>query len=189
MNRSNVLRCAAWILPLALLPLPGCSNNGLTLGRVHGTVKYKGQPVKHGTVFFMPDESKATVGPPAMGIITSDGSYVMSTDESGDGAIVGSHLVGITGLDPTPVSDEVLPEPETNPDAYLKLKAKTAAASTRPSRKGGDLYTDRGGRKFRYSVPKKFSNPAESGIFAKVDRGSNTLNLDIDEAGNVRINP
>jgi len=96
--------------------MPGCTNdNGLTLGRVHGTVTYKGQPVKHGTVFFMPDESKATVGPPAMGVITSDGSYVMSTDESGDGAIVGSHEVGITGLDPTPVSGEDMPEPESDP--------------------------------------------------------------------------
>ena len=78
--------------------LSGCgAGNGLNLARVSGKVMYKGQPVKNGTVFFMPDESKGTVGPPAVGSITSDGTYIMSTESAGDGVIVGQHKVGITG--------------------------------------------------------------------------------------------
>ena len=61
------------------------------------------QPIKNGTVFFMPDEAKGTIGPPAVGSITADGSYIMSTESAGDGVIVGSHKIGITGLEEKPV--------------------------------------------------------------------------------------
>src|SRR5262245_50390096 len=98
MNRSIHFRCAAVLLTATFTTLIGCApGNGLNLAKVSGKVIYKGQPVKNGTVFFMPDESKGTVGPPAVGSITADGSYVMSTESAGDGVIVGQHKVGITG--------------------------------------------------------------------------------------------
>ena len=88
----------------AALALPGCgSDNGLSLGRVHGKVIYKGEPVKYGTVSFVPDPSKGTKGPIAMGTIKDDGSYVLSTSDAGDGAVVGHHKISVVGLDPTPI--------------------------------------------------------------------------------------
>src|SRR5262249_42014233 len=152
-----------------VLPLSsGCGpGNGLSLGRVSGKVTYKGQPVKNGTVFFMPDESKGTVGPPALGSITSDGSYVMSTETSGDGVIVGSHKVGITGVEEAPVTAEAELDPEKSPGGYMKAKAKAAAQAARGATgKEDEFFTDKGGKKYRYIVPRKFSNPQESGIIA-----------------------
>jgi hypothetical protein len=178
------------LISAATFVVLGCSpGNGLNLAKVRGKVTYKGEPVKNGTVFFMPDESKGTVGPPAVGSITSDGSYIMSSSSSGDGVIVGSHKIGITGVEEKPVEGAAdAPTPESDPQAYMKAKAKGAAAarSGRAS-KEVDTFTDRGGKKWRYVIPKKLTNPQESGIFAKVDRGSNTMNFEIDESGNVQI--
>ncbi len=180
------------VLTACCAMLVGCGpGNGLNLARVSGKVIYKGQPVKNGTVFFMPDESKGTVGPPAVGSITSDGSYVLSTETAGDGVIIGSHKVGITGVEEVPASGDVqeAPDPEKDAADYMKAKAKAAQATRNVPKKGEeDLFTDKGGKKFRYVVPMKFSRPDESGIAVKVD-GAQTVNFDFDESGNVRVNP
>jgi hypothetical protein len=191
MKRLVVLRRLILLSAATFVVVFGCSpGNGLNLAKVSGKVTYKGEPVKNGTVFFMPDESKGTVGPPAVGSITSDGSYVMSTESAGDGVIVGSHKIGITGLEEKPVSSgPPAPTPESDPKSYMKAKAKDAAAvRSGVPKKEADTFTDKGGQKWRFVVPRKFTNPQESGIIAKVDR-SQTVNFDIDESGNVRINP
>jgi hypothetical protein len=77
------------------------------------------------------------------------------------------------------------PTPEKSPAGYMKAKAKAARGALE---KEEDLFTDKGGNKYRYTVPKKFSNPQESGIIAKVERGSNTLTFEIDESGKVTVN-
>jgi hypothetical protein len=189
MKRLVVPRCLVFLSALALVS--GCwGGNGLNLARVRGKVTYKGAPIKNGTVFFMPDESKGTVGPPAVGSITSDGSYIMSTESAGDGVIVGSHKVGITGLEEKPESiGSPAPTPESDPQGYMKAKAKDAAAlRSGVAKKQPDTFTDKGGQRWRFVVPKKFTNPQESGIIAKVEPGSNVMNFDIDESGKVVIN-
>ena len=188
MKRLVVLRRLA-LLSTATFVF-GCSpGNGLNLAKVRGKVTYKGEPVKNGTVFFMPDESKGTIGPPAVGSITSDGSYVMSTESAGDGVIVGSHKVGITGVEEKPISSgPAAPTPESDPQGYMKAKAKDAAAVRSGAvKKEEDTFTDKGGQKWRFVVPRKFTNPQESGIIAKVEPGSQTMNFDIDDSGNVTI--
>lgn len=191
MRRAASLVCVtSFTLGLTFL-CAGCSNNGLSLAKVYGKVTYKGQPIKNGTVFFMPDDSKGTIGPPAVGSITADGSFIMSTETAGDGVIIGSHKVGITGVEETPMSNEVAPTPESDPQGYMKAKAKGAAeARTRvAAKKEDETFTDRGGKKWRFVIPKKLSNPQESGVIAKVASGSNRMNFEIDENGQVRINP
>jgi hypothetical protein len=189
-NRSIRVRCHAVLLVAVLTTLSACGpGNGLNLAKVSGKVTYKGQPVKNGTVFFKPDEAKGTVGPPAVGSITSNGSYIMSTGSVGDGAIIGHHKVGITGVEPVADSIQVELDPEKDAGGYMKAKAKTAAQAAKGvTKKNEELFTDKGGKKFRYIVPMKLSNPEESGIVVKID-GSQTVNFDIDELGNVRINP
>src|SRR5262245_39958216 len=125
MNRPSSPGRVALGLAVALAPLlAGCSGNGLDLARVRGKGPYKGQPSRNGTVFFMPDETKGTVGPPAVGSITSDGSYIMSTETAGDGVIVGSHRVGITGVEEDPVAAGEVIDPEKDPAGFMKAKAK-----------------------------------------------------------------
>jgi hypothetical protein len=187
--------CAPGLLALALA---GCGpGHGLTLGRVQGKVSYKGEPVRYGTVFFVPDVSKGTDGPSAMGIIKEDGTYTLSTDSGGDGALVGHHKVGVVGLDPTPIdnaSEKPLPNPEEAPGEFMLAKGKALQQARRAPRKAaaaataqGDTFTDRGGRTYRYVIPKKLGNYQESGLEVDVARGSNSIDFDITEDGTARI--
>jgi hypothetical protein len=187
------LWCAPGLLAAALA---GCGpGHGMTLGRVQGKVTFKGEPLKYGTVSFVPDASKGNDGPIATGNIKSDGTYILSTDEGGDGALVGHHRISIVGLDPAPVNpnDQPMPTPEGSPLEFLKSRGKGGGQQPRARSKAAatpeDTFTDRGGRVYRYVVPKKLGVAEESGLEVDVARGSNTINFDIDESGKVRINP
>jgi len=168
------------LLLVSLIVPTGCSNNGLTLGTVHGKITYKGKPVPAGEVFFMPDESKGTTGPPALGTIGSDGNYVMSTEESGDGAIVGIHQVGIVGRDPKPLNEDKVITDSSSADDIMKAKGSMG----RPlPKKQGPTVRDRSGAVYRLLTPEPLQSPQTSGLSIKVERGSNTKNITIREDG------
>jgi hypothetical protein len=96
MSRRNALALLAGVG--LLFWLAGCSRdpNMPKLGRVHGKVTYKGKPVESGTVTFNPVPGKGgETGQNATGQIESDGTYVMTTFSTGDGAIVGQHVVAV----------------------------------------------------------------------------------------------
>jgi len=81
-----------------LFSFAGCSRdpNMPKLGTVHGKVNYKGKPVESGTVTFNPIPGKGgETGQNATGQIEADGSYVMTTFSTGDGAILGQHIVAV----------------------------------------------------------------------------------------------
>jgi hypothetical protein len=66
------------------------------LGKVTGKVTYKGEPLKGGSVTFTPDAAKGgATGQNALGQIESDGSYELTTFNTGDGAILGQHVVTV----------------------------------------------------------------------------------------------
>ena len=146
--------CAPGLLAAALaLTSSGCgAGNGLTLGRVQGKITYKGEPVKYGTVSFVPDATKGSDGPMAMGNIKEDGTYILSTSDAGDGAVVGHHKISVIGLDPVPVNpdDKPLPTPDEAPLEYMKTKGKALRAAPvrlekRPRRRGTRSPTAGGG--------------------------------------------
>jgi|GEM_PF-679659 len=176
---------------MVALGLAACgSSNGLTLGRVQGTVTYKGEPIRRGTVIFMPDESKGQQGPAAMGVIGNDGSYLMTTEQTGDGAVVGLHKVGIMALGETPISDpdDAATKEVDEAKAFFANKAALASPKTRAAtRKTGPTYRDRSGRVFPILIPENLTKPTESGIAVKVERGANKVNIAIQENGTVRI--
>jgi hypothetical protein len=69
--------------------LAGCS--GPRVASVSGTVKYNNELVKGGTVTFSPEGTNP--GPPATGTVNASGEYVLQTQGSGSGAVVGKHRV------------------------------------------------------------------------------------------------
>src|SRR5207248_5269594 len=73
-------------------------DHGMSLGRVSGTVTSRGEPVRFGTVMFMPDATKGTDGPPAMGTLQPTGEVSLSTDSAGYGAYVGFQGGGRVGM-------------------------------------------------------------------------------------------
>jgi hypothetical protein len=164
-------------------------GNGLNLAPVQGKVTYKGEPIKNGTVMFVPDESKGATGPQAIGTIKSDGTYSLSSQDANDGAVVGWHKVGILGLDPEPMSKEEMATPEEDPMKYLMQKTQAGLKSARQSTKKDAVRTVTGldGKTFRVVVPEKVGSTETSGISVEVSSGSNTLNFDIAEDGTAKI--
>ena len=102
-------------LSLVLL-LGGCSQDASMpkLGKVHGKVTYKGQPLDGGRVVFTPAAGKGgETGQGAIGQIGTDGSYELTTFNTGDGAILGQHVVTVV----VPQKGEM-----PKPDKYSQIK-------------------------------------------------------------------
>jgi hypothetical protein len=86
------------ILVVCVLVVAGCGK-GRPVAPVRGTVTLDGKPLPGGRIMFEPIASgpNKIVGKAAFGQIQSDGSFVLSTYEEGDGAVVGSHHPVIFG--------------------------------------------------------------------------------------------
>src|SRR4051794_10007672 len=100
----NGMRWTVLILA-AGLAAGGCGPAGPQLGEVHGKVTYKGKPLSFGSVVFVPAAGLGKEGPtgggqPASDDIQADGSYILSTNAFGDGAIVGEGKVVVVAIDP-----------------------------------------------------------------------------------------
>lgn len=93
---------------LGLMVSSGCGESGLETAYVSGKVVVNGQPVTAGTIIFTPkaDGNEMMAGKPATGYIESDGSFVLSTYGNSDGAVVGSHLVTVRGVESAPEDGE-----------------------------------------------------------------------------------
>lgn len=177
------------LVVVILIGMASCGpGNGLNLARVRGVVTLDGEPIKNGTVMFEPDESKGTTGPQAIGTILGDGSFVLSSQSAGDGAVVGFHRVGILGLDEEPSAEQPPPNPEDDPMAFLAAKDAAATKAIRErARGGGKTVAGLDGRPFLVVVPEKVTSSSTSGISVEVSRGSNTFNIDIKQDGTVEI--
>ena len=115
MNRK---RWAVVILAATGLTAGGCDGGPSRppLAKVHGKVTYKGKPLTFGAVIFMPVAGLGDAGPtmggpgqPSAGNIQPDGSYELTTDTPGDGAIVGEHKVGVVVVAST-TGKSIIPE-------------------------------------------------------------------------------
>jgi hypothetical protein len=93
---NSTVRLAVGGCCLALLiGLAGCSG-GQATAKVSGKVTHNGQPVTGGMLTFSPVASSSgavTAGKGATGEIKSDGTYVLTTNIAGDGAVIGRHKV------------------------------------------------------------------------------------------------
>ena len=83
----------------ACISLTGCGDNAVRpeMGRVQGTVTYQGKRLEKGLVTYTPvSSSGVSGGTNALGQIESDGSYTLTTFNTGDGAILGQHVVTVS---------------------------------------------------------------------------------------------
>src|SRR5438552_2308150 len=94
--QTRVKRSLVWLAVLGLLTLSaGCSKRAPELVGVRGTVFYRGEPVRGGTVVFAPDPDRGGSGPLAIAEIQPDGTYVLRTDGE-NGAVPGWHRVTVS---------------------------------------------------------------------------------------------
>ncbi|WP_417732729.1 hypothetical protein [Rosistilla oblonga] len=101
---SRLLRLASAI-PLIVL-MTGCGPTGIERYPISGTVTYRGQPVKHGTIMFEPDASKGNSGAAGSATIV-DGKFDSSAD--GTGFTGGPQIVSIQGFSGVDANPEYAP--------------------------------------------------------------------------------
>jgi hypothetical protein len=104
-------------VPLVLVVLSACSSGSDRCG-VSGTVKYKGQPIKAGTITFLNETTNSAVG----GAPITDGKYEIPES---NGLKPGTYKVSINYPDPSvppaPADappGEAIPVPELLPPQY-----------------------------------------------------------------------
>lgn len=72
----------------------GC-NKPTDMLPVHGQVLYQGEPLAYGSVMFQPTEQ----GDLARGKIQEDGTFVLTTNQSGDGVRIGTCRVRVAAFE------------------------------------------------------------------------------------------
>lgn len=83
-------------LTVCLTILAGCGDGKAKLGKVTGTVSYKGSPISTGTIVFHPEEGRSASAEIVAGEITD-----VTTYEANDGVPIGKHKVTVTAAEKT----------------------------------------------------------------------------------------
>jgi len=146
---------------LTMVLVVGCSTDNSGLARrysVSGTVKYKGEPVKQGSIVFEPTSGLAA-GRHAQGTI-ENGAYSLSTSGEGtDGALPGDYKVVIIA---------------TSVD-MRDLAKKTGGLVHQGDADFGKIV-----KEAKDLVPKKYTRSDTSGLTAKVEeRNGQVINFDL----------
>jgi hypothetical protein len=142
--------------------LAGCSSSGQPpTYPVKGTVTMKGQPVTSATVVFVPPEGASYQA--ATGITDSSGHFELSTFTGDDGAQAGDYNIKVSKFD----SREPTKEEQRN---YLSYEEEQKLQF------GDDLPTPPA----RNLLPPKYNNEATSGFTFTVNKGQNTVELNLD---------
>ena len=96
MSRKYALLLSAVYVAYTMCVPVGCGNrpDDLRTAVVTGTVTMDGQPLRQGVVQFVPNELKATEGPPGVGYIDEHGRYEVFTAGQ-PGAVVGYHRIKV----------------------------------------------------------------------------------------------
>lgn len=80
-----------------VLAVSGCGGDSSLpkTAKVRGIVSYKGKPLSGGQISFIPEagSESAKSGQPASSQIGTDGSFSLTTFNTGDGALIGAHKV------------------------------------------------------------------------------------------------
>ena len=132
---------------LSTVLLAGCGSRHPDVVPVAGRVMIDGNAVKSGRVMFYPEKGRAATGP-----IQSDGSYVLTTYASEDGALLGSHKVTIQAT-------ELIGPPPPPPEEEYKVRDKIPVV--------------------KWIVPQKYADPTTSDLTAEVKSQKNQIDFSL----------
>ena len=111
------LPCKVMVLGLVFsTAMMGCGESA-PQAAVSGKVTYMGEAVKGGTLIFGP-LGEGKVGQPATATIKPDGTYVLGTNSTSDGALVARHHITFS-----PPPQELTKEQRTDPTYIAPLPA------------------------------------------------------------------
>jgi hypothetical protein len=137
----------------------GCSKNPDYLP-VMGSVSLDGKPVAKASVMFHPENG----GRPAWAITDDDGSFALTTFKSGDGTLLGNHVVTVT------LAQEGPPKKQShNPD----LTNENASVM--------EMFTVQQPNRKKWIVPEKYSDTDTSGLtFTVADGADNNATFELE---------
>jgi hypothetical protein len=122
------------------------------MGRVSGKVTHNGQPVTSGSVVFTPvGGTQSSAARIATGQIESDGSYTLTTYDTGDGAVLGQHIVTVESRG----TGEDIKKLNVKPDGRIAYKLP------------------------KNTVPDKYNKPDRTPLKHTVEAGNNTVDIDL----------
>ncbi|HBI43626.1 MAG TPA: hypothetical protein DDY78_12370 [Planctomycetales bacterium] len=146
------------VLPLCLVVVYGCEKaNPNAAASVTGKVTYKGQPVTGGMLMFNPKTEAGGVVSPAS--LNPDGTYSLTEAPSGDFTVT--------------VDTESL-NPDKKAQAYPGSGGKEMPSSIPANAPKATLPEGK-----YVKIPKKYSDPKESTLTAKLTSGKQTLNFEL----------
>jgi hypothetical protein len=147
--KRTLLLCVA-----SLIVSAGCGGSGRApLGKVTGTVNYRGEPVKSGTIILEVPGTRQATGKIVDGKITE-----VTTHDPNDGVPVGTAKIAVFATQAA--AQGAAPATGGNPGSY----------------KMDPNYMGSGAQSL---IPAKYNNPATSGLTAEIKKGENTLTLDL----------
>lgn len=155
--RSGRFGAVLLLLPCGLLA--GCK--GSSQGTVSGTVSYKGQPVKGGTVSIIPSKGGALTSP-----IKEDGSYTISKVPVGPAKIA----VETASMRPPPKGAKAR-------GPYAKMPKDAIPPGVDPSKVPGAQHHNDASR--YVPIPPQYSDPQKSGLSYDVARGNQQHPIDL----------
>jgi hypothetical protein len=139
MDIRGKARIAGVLLTTVLVA--GCGPSGPTTIPIRGEVIYNGQPLKEGTVVYLPNGSGEARQ--ASGRIQPDGSFVLTTFKNSDGVVPGEYDIVVYAY---------APQAGNIP---TRAEIEAAQEAGRPQR--------------QMIIPEKYTNPGSSGLSDKVD--------------------
>jgi len=135
-----------------LVLVTGCGPGKPATVPVSGTVTLDGSPLEGASVTFTP----AAGGRLATGTTDASGKFTLMTFAAGDGAIVGSHKVGVSKM-------EAAAGQQGDPSNQM-LSGPPGAGGSQPPKS---------------LIPKKYSNPEKSGITVEVKSGMEPVTIEL----------
>ncbi|MEM8947391.1 MAG: hypothetical protein AAGD11_19610 [Planctomycetota bacterium] len=136
--------------------LMGCGSSS-PYAPVQGKVTLDGKPLADAAVAFTP---KQAGGRRALGVTRADGTFVLTTLRSGDGALLGDHHVTITAVD-------------------MVRSAKARNMAEEFGSLAADMPTPP--RKEVWRAPKKYSDKETSELEFTVESGGNTADFALEK--------
>lgn len=146
------------LTPLLLIlvgTMLGCSAGQRETTPVGGKVTLAGKPLTTGRIIFWPDDG----GPPGGGSIGEDGSYSLTTYQTGDGAVLGTHKVTVEAVT------------AINPEAAPKSIAEEMA---------NELFYRNPPVKTKQLVPRRYALRQTSGLVAEVAHDVGPIDFDLE---------
>ena len=156
----NVAGRLGLVLAIALLAGCGGGGDGPEFGVVNGKVTLNGATVTSGTVEFIPDNSKDTMGPKSAGQINQNGEFTLTAPGGKQGAMVGHHKVAVSC------------PPELS--GMGSSSGSESGAAKAPTQKPAGAEAQGG-----CPIPARYADSSTSGITQEVKAGSNDITLEL----------